>query len=338
MKKDVQILTYRVRHNANLSYELALARRVAEVAVANKGLWLSSKAVNHIGLKSDISTGILAKYGKSKTIKNIGKPPKLTLSGFNKRYRVTGDGLYIPSLKLTLDISQLPLVTKYNQIELDDEWAYIAVTIPTKPLYDPVQVIGIDRNTNGHAVVAACPTDGSVFKLGKSAKHIRSKYSSLLRHMQKKRHTIKIRESRIMRDMNHKIAKKLVDEAVKRKAVLVLEDLKGLRRRTRSKKFGRLLNSWSYYQLQEFIEYKAKLRGVPVAYTDPRYTSQQCSKCGLLGKRQDKNFHCLECGNVEHADVNAAFVIALRHMGVLDCPKKEIVARAIPIAPKGIGL
>jgi putative transposase len=332
------ILTYKVRHNADLERELTLARSVAEYAVEHKGPWLSSKAVKHLGLKADLSTGILTKYGKNRTIKKVVRQPKLTISSYNRRYRLTDKGLYIPSLKLTLDVSHIPQTTKYNMIELDREWAYISITVPETTEYKPKTAIGIDRNTNGHCVVAACPTDGTVFKLGKSAKHVRVKYSSLLRTMQKKRRTVKIREARIMRDMNHKIANKLVDEAIKRKAVLVLENLKGIRRKTRSKKFGRLLNSWSYFQLQEFMEYKAKLHGVPVAYIDPRYTSQQCGKCGLIGKRQDKVFHCLECGNVEHADVNAAFVIALRQMGVLDCPKKEIVARAVSATPKGIGL
>lgn len=334
----MSLLTLKVRHCADLTRELGLAHQVAEFAVAHKGQRLNSSAVRHFGLKADLSQCILQKYGSSRTIRNIRRGPKLVVNTFGRRFRLTQDGLYIPALRLTLDVSHFPEVVKYNCVELDAEWAYITFTVADTEQYKPKTAIGVDRNTNGHCVVAACPTDGSVIKMGKSAKHTREKYGFLRRHLQRKRRVIKIKEARIMRDKNHKIAKKLVDEAIKRKAVLVLENLKGIRRRTRSKRFGRLLNSWSYFQLQEFIEYKAKLRGVPVAYVDPRYTSQQCGRCGLLGNRQDKNFQCRECGNVEHADVNAAFVIALRHMGVLDCPKKEIVARAIPETPEGIGL
>ncbi|MBN1133700.1 MAG: transposase [Methanosarcinaceae archaeon] len=58
-------------------------------------------------------------------------------------------------------------------------------------------------------------------------------------------------------------------------------------------------------------EYKSKLPRVPIAYIDPKYTSQTFSRCCHIGNRNGKNFECLDCGHVEHADVNSAFNIAL---------------------------
>ena len=67
-------------------------------------------------------------------------------------------------------------------------------------------------------------------------------------------------------------------------AGLVFEDLSGIRKmKKQNPDFKYFLHSWSFYQLQQFIEYKAKWLGVPVLYVDPGYTSQDCSRCG--GKR-----------------------------------------------------
>jgi putative transposase len=71
------------------------------------------------------------------------------------------------------------------------------------------------------------------------------------------------------------------------------------------------LNSWSFHQLHQFIEYKARLLGVEVTYIDPHATSKRCSRCGHTGNRHSKQFECPHCGHVDHADVNAAFNIAL---------------------------
>ena len=79
------------------------------------------------------------------------------------------------------------------------------------------------------------------------------------------------------------------------------------------------LSSWAFYQLRQFIEYKARAAGVQVIYVDPRNTSRTCSKCGHVDKKSRKDqehFVCTACGHALNADINAALNIARRGAAV----------------------
>ena len=307
------LLTFKLKHNRDLGEELAKARKVAEFALTTKS-W-SSAQVKHIGLKSAIACQILKKYSRNKAVKKVRRVV-LTIPG--QSVKVQGKELCIPCLKLHLDTSHLPKFEKVNQVECDREFASVTVTVPEIPMYDLKGYIGIDRNTTGHVAVVADPNTGKVWKLGSSCHHIHQKYKDARRKLQKQGRykevkKIKQRESHIVRDQNHKIAKKVVEIAVQNACGIKMEQLDGIRNnRKQARSFRYSLHSWSFYQLQQFIEYKAKLNGVTVAYIDPSYTSQQCSRCGLIGNRDGKGFSCPHCGHVDHADANASFNIALR--------------------------
>ncbi len=47
----------------------------------------------------------------------------------------------------------------------------------------------------------------------------------------------------------------------------------------------RTLHSWSFGQLRAFIEYKARLAGVPAVFADPRNASRTCPKCGHVASK-----------------------------------------------------
>jgi putative transposase len=311
------ILTYKIKHNRDFSDELLKARRIAEYVVAPKpsSAKLTSRDVKHLGLKSVISNQIIRKYGRNKKIKKVNR---VNLIIPNQGIQIKEDNIiYISSLKLNLKYQFPAKFEKINQIEINREYAFVSVTVAENTEYEPEHWLGVDRNTTGHVVVAGEPDSGKVMKLGKHAQHTHNKYKNIRKRLQKlgkykKVKRIKNRESRIVRDLNHKMSRKIVDTAKSNNSGIKLEKLKGIRKnRKHAKSFKYSLNSWTFYQLQTMIEYKAKLLGVPVSYIDPAYTSQKCSRCGHIGDRNGKNFECPACGHVDHADVNAAFNIAL---------------------------
>lgn len=193
------------------------------------------------------------------------------------------------------------------------------VDIPEEEEIEPEGVLGVDLGI----VNLATTSDGETFS-GEKCTETRKKYSSLKARLQKagtwdaKKHlkTISGRERRFKRDTNHRIARKLVQTARGTNRLIALEDLTGIRSRTTVGKAVReSLGKWAISELASFLQYKAKLAGVPVLFVDPAYTSQRCSVCGYTDRENRKTqaeFVCLACGHSEKADVNAAKNIAFR--------------------------
>jgi IS605 OrfB family transposase len=126
------------------------------------------------------------------------------------------------------------------------------------------------------------------------------------------------RQRRFQSHTNHVISKRLVEKAKALSVGIALEDLMGIRQRiepTVGRTFRRRFGNWPFSQLRSFIEYKAKLAGVPVVPVDPSNSSRTCSACGHCEKgnrkTQDK-FACLHCGHSMNADENAALNIRAR--------------------------
>ena len=124
------------------------------------------------------------------------------------------------------------------------------------------------------------------------------------------------KEKRFQRHVNHEISRQLVNNAATSKRAISLEDLTGIRQRTnqqpRNKQERRKSNSWSFYQLRQFLEYKCILAGVRLILVNPAYTSKTCHKCFHLGNRNSKRYICTNpaCGWKGDADYNGAQNIA----------------------------
>ena len=115
------------------------------------------------------------------------------------------------------------------------------------------------------------------------------------------------RENRWMQDINHRVSKALVENNPKH-TLFVLEDLSGIRNATErvKTKYRYVSVSWSFYDLEQKLIYKAKQNQSSVIKVDPRYTSQCCPCCGHVEKsNRNKKIHlftCKKCGYKSNDD------------------------------------
>lgn len=321
------ILVVKIKHNSNLTEELKKAIKIANFAIKNKDK-LSSANVSDIGLPSAISNQILRKYGRNKKCKKINAN-NIKLVATNQSIKIKNNKITIVPLKLSFLNESKYDFEKINHIELDATYAYVNFSKVNEKQLLTNNFIGVDLNATHHCAVAADPLTGKVIKLGKQAPHIHKKYKALRSNFQRKKLFKKLkqtkgRETRRVKDINHKISKQIVRFARENKCGIKLEKLTGIRNNKKNNKsFRYTLNSWSYYQLGTMIAYKALLQGIPIQYIDPAYTSQNCSKCGFLGKRNGKIFKCVNCKHTGHADVNASFNIA-KSNALISATEKKI--------------
>ena len=95
--------------------------------------------------------------------------------------------------------------------------------------------------------------------------------------------------------------------------MIKMENLSDIRKECKTVKHAdRIIHSWAFYQLQEYIKEKAQKYGIPVAMVEAKYTSQRCFICGHTVKenRNRDKFICKNCGHKSHADLNASKNIA----------------------------
>lgn len=217
-------------------------------------------------------------------------------------------------------VAQLP-VGESDLVSRDGKWfLYVTVEVRAAPLNtDPRGFLGVDLGI----VQVAVDSDGRTYA-GKALNGYRRRQLRLRARLQAKATKSAKRllgrrrrkETRHAAQVNHRVSKSIVAEAVRTSRGIAVEDLTGIRARVRLRKPQRAtLHSWSFHQLGQFLTYKARRAGVPLVVVDPAYTSQTCSACGYVDKRNrvdQATFICWSCGVVASADHNAAVNIARR--------------------------
>ncbi len=300
---------------------------------------------NQFGLSSQMTVRVISK------VADAYKLDKETKRTFSKRgsiaydiriltYKIEEQRVSILSLDGRLKMSfvagdkQLELL-KSQQGESDlvyrkgEFYLYATCNVDEPDEFLPDGVLGVDLGI----VNIATTSDGEQMS-GSQILSIRKRRRRQRKRLQKKgtksaKRVLKRlsgKETAFSKITNHTIAKKIVQKAKDTGQAIALEKIKGIRSRARFRKPQRTeLNSWGFYQLQQFIIYKAKLAGVPVVLIDPKYTSQACSDCGSIDKANRKNqstFLCKSCGFALNADENAARNISVKGWGAINHPNE----------------
>ena len=203
------------------------------------------------------------------------------------------------------------VVYKHNKFFL-----HISVTYEADELAmsDVSNVVGIDRGIR--FIATTYDSKGKTnFYDGNAIKQKRGHYKALRKQLQqvhtpssrRRLKSIGQRENRWMQDVNHCISKALV-ESNPNGTLFVLEDLTGIRSATEKVlvKDRYVSVSWSYYDLEQKLIYKANEYHQKVVKVSPKYTSQTCPKCGHIDKNnRDKHNHifcCKNCGYKSNDD------------------------------------
>ncbi|MBM6788577.1 RNA-guided endonuclease TnpB family protein [Ligilactobacillus salivarius] len=204
-------------------------------------------------------------------------------------------------------------------------------------------VVGIDRGLR--FLVTSYDEQGkTAFFDGQAIMRKRAKYQKLRAILQAKgtksakRRLKKLsgRENRWISDVNHCLSKTLVQK-YGANTLFVLENLNGVSfERTDLPKALRNQNkSWAFYQLEQFLTYKAHLNNSEVVDVSAKYTSQRCPKCGVI-KKDNRNhekheYHCDNCGYRSNDDRIGAMNIQLlgtQYISGQEQPKFELATNA----------
>ena len=316
-------------------------------AQLNKALYydLREKYSLKAQMAQSVLKTVIARYktileAKNKWIKPSFKKPQYDLV-WNRDYSLTGGYFSVNTLSGRIKLAYHPegmdkyfdpTIYKFGTAKLVNKhgkyYLHIPVTYDVKE-FDAskvTNVVGIDRGIN-FVVATYDSKQKSGFVNGRTIKQKRANYSKLRKELQMRRtpssrrriKAIGQRENRWMQDVNHCISKALDDNKPKH-TLFVLEDLSGVRNATeRVRTKDRYVSvSWSFYDLEQKLIYKAKQNQSTVIKVDPRYTSQCCPMCGHIERsNRDKRLHlfcCKNCGYKSNDDRIGA--MNLHRMGI----------------------
>jgi len=204
------------------------------------------------------------------------------------------------------------------------EWYAIVQTEPGPNIPDPeTRSIGIDVGLKSFAV----DTDGNSVENPRFAEKAAIKVKSIQRRLSRSekgsnnRRKLKDKLSKVHERINNQrtdFLHKLSRHYVNNYDTICVEDLdvKGLKEKGHNKGVHRSIYDASWSKFMFMLSYKAESAGRKLIKVDPRNTTQRCSSCGSIVKKElsDRVHECPYCGFSCDRDYNASRNILIAGM------------------------
>ena len=247
-----------------------------------------------------------ADYLRQSNYSFVEKATKISLNVLGERIKACYNAVYArPLLAPSAKLGTAKLIS------LKGHWFLhipMTLSVPDWSRETNQHIVGIDRGLR-FATTAYDEQGQTEFACGKRLAYKRNRYAYTRAKLQAKgtksakRHLKKLaqRENCWMNDVNHCLSKTLVGK-YGANTLFVLEDLIGVSfdHKRVSKKAEYQLRSWSFYDLQMKLTYKAHLMGSEVILVAAQYTSQRCPRCCHIDKANRNHhmheYHCDNCG------------------------------------------
>ncbi|CAM4390583.1 RNA-guided endonuclease InsQ/TnpB family protein [Paenibacillus typhae] len=197
-------------------------------------------------------------------------------------------------------------------------YACLVTEVGYQPLPHCSEHVGVDLGLRHLAVTSEGETFDTPKYLRKSEKRLKRMQRSVSRKdrgSNRRKKAVRIlalmheHVANQRKDYAHKLSRGLVN----RFGLIAFEDLNTLGM-VKNHHLAKSIADAGWYQLVQFTKYKAESAGRIVKQVDPRHTSQLCSHCGKIVKKELKEriHNCPHCGFVADRDVNAAINILQR--------------------------
>ncbi len=186
-------------------------------------------------------------------------------------------------------------------------------------------IIGIDRNlrnvtVGNHKKVIMYDT-GDLPKIAHRTKKIIASFKRNDSRIKQKIYSkLGNRRARRVKQFLNRISKDIVKKAKESNSMIILEDIKGIRKLYRKgngqgNKHRAMMNSWPFHELQRQIQYKSAWEGIPVRFVSPVRTSILCPICGSRTQEdryQHRQLWCSSCKRSMDRDVMASMNISYK--------------------------